>query len=154
MSNTEFPRELACPICLDLLYKPVKTQCCGHVYCFECINNHMKKTPCSCPYCNQLLTTFPEIMSQIEQRISKEFPNLAKKRKVDFFKQVYAQAKEDFEEMEELSEVFTGALESVGFQRDRSNEMPTLNPVVKKINFILVGAAFFAFFLTIILLSF
>ena len=96
-------------------------------------------------------------MSQIEQRISKEFPNLAKKRKVDFFKQVYAQAKEDFEEMEELSEVFTGALESVDFQRDRSNErVPTLNPIVKKINFILVGAAFFAFFfdynITIILI--
>ena len=27
----------ACPICLDLLYKPVVNGPCGHIYCFWCV---------------------------------------------------------------------------------------------------------------------
>ena len=43
------PKELQCPICLNLLTEPVTHSKCGNMFCNECIHKATK-----CPLCTKL----------------------------------------------------------------------------------------------------
>ena len=48
--------ELICGICHQIFVKPVVLQCCGQIYCSECILQWFRQSD-SCPNCRKILTT-------------------------------------------------------------------------------------------------
>jgi len=44
--------DISCPICADILYKPVETYC-GHAFCEACLANWLPNHPTACPMCKK-----------------------------------------------------------------------------------------------------
>ena len=55
--TSPLPSILQCEICLDVLYNPVQTICCGQSYCKDCIDQLQDKV---CPHCRAKLELFPD----------------------------------------------------------------------------------------------
>ena len=52
------PKESECPVCLQVMTKPVLSSCCGHHFCQACIDHAIDRNHI-CPLCNeQGFTTF------------------------------------------------------------------------------------------------
>ncbi|EKX44665.1 hypothetical protein GUITHDRAFT_109441 [Guillardia theta CCMP2712] len=59
-----FENDLTCPICLDLVARPVTLTECGHTFCFLCIRTNISTVQQqhlvpSCPNCRKNITTAP-----------------------------------------------------------------------------------------------
>eukprot|EP01102_Stenamoeba_stenopodia_P001586 TRINITY_DN11405_c0_g1_i1.p1 TRINITY_DN11405_c0_g1~~TRINITY_DN11405_c0_g1_i1.p1 ORF type:complete len:447 (-),score=78.74 TRINITY_DN11405_c0_g1_i1:91-1431(-) len=73
--NVVVEMECLCPICLDLLYKPVCNSSCGHCFCFWCNHRSMNCFGESqCPYCRAIYSTFPRVCFKLHQILSKLYP--------------------------------------------------------------------------------
>lgn len=51
------PDNLVCPVCLDVLYSPLVTNPCGHIFCEPCLRRMAKPNPTRthCPLCRQII---------------------------------------------------------------------------------------------------
>ncbi|KAI5065357.1 hypothetical protein GOP47_0020052 [Adiantum capillus-veneris] len=64
-----------CQICLDIAYKPVVLQACGHVFCFWCIRRSMnERKPSQCPACRRPYLHFPRVCRQLHFLLEKAWP--------------------------------------------------------------------------------
>ncbi|XP_953172.1 uncharacterized protein TA08820 [Theileria annulata] len=72
------PKDFECPICFNILYKPVTTSC-GHNFCKFCIDQAIDSSP-NCPLCRVPLTTqySPNIL--LTQLINERFQDEIKER--------------------------------------------------------------------------
>ncbi|CAG0905418.1 unnamed protein product, partial [Cyprideis torosa] len=50
------PKEFTCSICTEVLYDPVETTVCDHVYCRECLTDWLQRSS-TCPECRTPATT-------------------------------------------------------------------------------------------------
>ncbi|CAN6486227.1 unnamed protein product [Victoria cruziana] len=79
-NDEEFPEGLQCPVCLDLLYKPIALAC-GHVCCFWCIHKSMSSiSDSSCAFCRSSYSHFPSICQTFHFLIRKKYPVAYKRR--------------------------------------------------------------------------
>ncbi|XP_069987454.1 uncharacterized protein [Penaeus vannamei] len=55
--SDKIPKDLMCPVCLDLLYSPLKVQPCGHIFCEPCLRRiaHPNPTNTLCPLCRHII---------------------------------------------------------------------------------------------------
>lgn len=95
-------KDLNCPICMELLYKPCVSTTCGHVFCFWCfhmaMNGRWEPDPhvspigqycptcpglrkSSCPLCRSSYSHFPKICSQLHSFIESAHPEEYRKRR-------------------------------------------------------------------------
>ncbi|XP_042873172.1 E3 ubiquitin-protein ligase RNF180-like isoform X2 [Penaeus japonicus] len=53
----KIPKDIMCPVCLDLLYSPLKVQPCGHIFCEPCLRRvaHPNPTNTLCPLCRHII---------------------------------------------------------------------------------------------------
>jgi len=92
MSNTEFPENFECPICLELLSTPVTTNC-NHIYCISCISSHYRIST-SCPLCRGKLNGVFTHDIKLEKRISKKNKSSQMKRRLEILKQLLENQKD------------------------------------------------------------
>lgn len=61
-----------CPVCLEYLHKPVKTQTCQHIFCRSCFQQaiHARKT---CPVCREIMDGKWERARDIEAQMKVVF---------------------------------------------------------------------------------
>lgn len=45
------PEDLQCPVCLEVAREAVESHCCGHVFCYECVELIRNKDN-KCSLCN------------------------------------------------------------------------------------------------------
>ena len=78
------PHSETCPICLDTISYPVKTNC-GHLYCGACVlqvwdNESWLMSPMKCPMCRQAITLIFFHLDRTEaQNVVNEQPTLLRK---------------------------------------------------------------------------
>lgn len=53
---------LACPIDNKLFLDPVKTPCCGTLYCEECIHSHLLENDFVCPQCSKKINSLERLV--------------------------------------------------------------------------------------------
>ncbi|KMZ65887.1 E3 ubiquitin-protein ligase PRT1 [Zostera marina] len=71
VSDEETSKEFMCPICLDLLYKPIVIAC-GHICCFWCLHHTMDSIRASkCPMCRQPYIYFANICPLLHNLLMK-----------------------------------------------------------------------------------
>ncbi|MCO5550281.1 hypothetical protein L7F22_003763 [Adiantum nelumboides] len=64
-----------CQICLDIAYKPIVLQGCGHVFCFWCIRRSMnERKPSQCPACRRPYLHFPRVCRLLHFLLEKAWP--------------------------------------------------------------------------------
>ncbi|XP_011034489.1 PREDICTED: E3 ubiquitin-protein ligase PRT1-like isoform X2 [Populus euphratica] len=76
----DFPGQFQCPVCLDLLYKPV-VLACGHISCFWCVfrcMNGFRKS--HCPICRHPFNHFPRVCQLLDFLLMKICPIAYKTR--------------------------------------------------------------------------
>lgn len=70
----EVGKPFNCPICLELVYKPV-VQGCGHMFCFWCVHRSMNTNTVShCPVCQKAYVHLPRIAPQLHQLLQVVHP--------------------------------------------------------------------------------
>ncbi|XP_078254797.1 E3 ubiquitin-protein ligase RNF114 [Rhinoraja longicauda] len=60
--------DFQCPVCLQVLERPVRTQC-GHVFCQECHETNYRFNGGNCPLCRQEVCLTDQVAVDIEQRM-------------------------------------------------------------------------------------
>ena len=64
---SEVGKPFDCPVCLELVYKPV-IQGCGHLFCFWCVHRSMNASTVShCPVCQKSYVHLPRVCEQLHQ---------------------------------------------------------------------------------------
>ncbi|MCO5609279.1 hypothetical protein L7F22_063505 [Adiantum nelumboides] len=64
-----------CQICIDIAYKPIVLQACGHVFCFWCIRRSMnERKPSQCPACRRPYLHFPRVCRLLHFLLEKAWP--------------------------------------------------------------------------------
>ena len=75
--------EVTCPICLDILYRPILTPC-GHDYCRHCIERVISNTPLfepnHCPLCREDFDQFA-VNPRLKTQIDRTYPEDVDRRK-------------------------------------------------------------------------
>lgn len=57
---TDVPADLLCPICSEILRDPFQTQCCGKLYCHDCLQTLINEgKPCS--WCQSHVTAYRDV---------------------------------------------------------------------------------------------
>lgn len=69
----DVPDNLVCPVCLDVLYSPLVTKPCGHIFCEPCLRRMARPNPTSthCPLCRQIIgqcMPCPELAHDVRER--------------------------------------------------------------------------------------
>lgn len=63
-----------CPICLEMVYKPV-VQVCGHMFCFWCVHRSMNPSTVShCPICQKSYVHLARIAPQLHHHLQLAYP--------------------------------------------------------------------------------
>ncbi|KAK8388241.1 hypothetical protein O3P69_020257 [Scylla paramamosain] len=78
----DVPDNLVCPVCLDILYSPLVTKPCGHIFCEPCLRRMARPNPTNthCPLCRQIIgqcMPCPELALNVRER----FLDLYQKRR-------------------------------------------------------------------------
>ena len=74
MAMSEVGKPFNCPICLELVYKPV-VQGCGHMFCFWCVHRSMNTNSVShCAVCQKSYVHLPRISSQLHHLLQVVYP--------------------------------------------------------------------------------
>ena len=69
-----------CPVCCELLYKPVVPPC-GHPFCFWCAHRSMSYTSVSkCPLCRSEYTHLPRVSELLHAFLMRAFPDAYRER--------------------------------------------------------------------------
>ena len=75
--------DFECPVCCDLLFKPVSMPC-GHTLCFWCCFQSMNPfQPSSCPLCRSTYNHFSSPSSRFQELLSVLFPADFRDRKLE-----------------------------------------------------------------------
>ncbi|KAL6781835.1 CGL103 [Auxenochlorella protothecoides x Auxenochlorella symbiontica] len=76
--------DFACPICLNLLYKPAVNTVCGHAFCFYCLFRAMSPYEAShCPLCRHAFGHLPGVCAALDAALRLSFPSSYAARAVE-----------------------------------------------------------------------
>lgn len=80
VEQEEISESFICPVCLDLLYKPIALAC-GHISCFWCVHHSMDGLQVShCPLCRHPYNHFPNVCQMLHLILLKMYPIACNKR--------------------------------------------------------------------------
>eukprot|EP00471_Norrisiella_sphaerica_P004063 CAMPEP_0184487902 /NCGR_PEP_ID=MMETSP0113_2-20130426/10405_1 /TAXON_ID=91329 /ORGANISM="Norrisiella sphaerica, Strain BC52" /LENGTH=366 /DNA_ID=CAMNT_0026870333 /DNA_START=236 /DNA_END=1337 /DNA_ORIENTATION=+ len=71
--------DYSCPICFELMEKPVKTPC-DHVFCLACMKDMAKRENFCCPTCRRDLKSFEPLGMKVDKDLSDLYVDLNAKR--------------------------------------------------------------------------
>eukprot|EP00920_Eleutheroschizon_duboscqi_P016470 GHVT01038933.1.p1 GENE.GHVT01038933.1~~GHVT01038933.1.p1 ORF type:complete len:429 (+),score=23.07 GHVT01038933.1:193-1479(+) len=78
--SDQAPHDFLCPICLELLWKPVVLEC-GHAFCFWCVFRSMNRYDMSkCPMCKSGYESFPPVCLPVHRYLQTNFPETSAER--------------------------------------------------------------------------
>lgn len=76
-SQIKITQSIECPVCLDMLYSPVSTQC-GHNFCLPCLEEVIRNRfyHAKCPICRDILPASGyRVNHMLENLLSSMYPN-------------------------------------------------------------------------------
>jgi hypothetical protein len=103
MGHGSLKRFFNCPICLELVYKPVVKEC-GHLFCFWCVYKSMNRTTVShCPLCQKPYVHLPRICDQLHRLLQRIEPEEYARRSSEVAQEEGEEEEEEEEEEDHIT---------------------------------------------------